>query len=190
MNSPHVWTVRPLQSKMRCKNAERSFTISTGLGALAENGAPHIHRILFRVCQQPGPQQDPALLRKDWWSNDTSNQNVISFHFSFTSPFESHPIGQTSTTQGTESAGLLCFWQKTSSTWTSCPFSGRMQDTTCLARPGPQMAEHSPGSDTCHLWMVKDRFADCTRVTCLQFTVENFNSRKGLNHSTAAVNKI
>lgn len=63
------WTFRALQSKMRQKNVEKSFTISTGLWAPADNGAPHIHRILFRVCQQPGLQQDPALLRKDCWSS-------------------------------------------------------------------------------------------------------------------------
>lgn len=61
-------------------------------------------------------------------------------------------MGQTSTTQGTKSGGLSCLAQKLGSTSTSCPSSGRTHVTSCLASPGPHTAEHSPASDTCHLW--------------------------------------
>lgn len=61
-------------------------------------------------------------------------------------------MGQTSTTQGTKSGGLSCLAQKLGSTSTPCPSSGRTHVTSCLASPGPHTAEHSPASDTCHLW--------------------------------------
>lgn len=71
--------------------------------------------------------------------------------FYFTSLLFSQPMGQTSTTQGTESGGLISFEHKLWSTSVSWPFSGRTHDTMRLASPGPHTAEHSPGSDIRHL---------------------------------------
>lgn len=72
-------------------------------------------------------------------------------HFYSTSALDSQPMGQTSTTQGTEPGGLICFEHKLWSTSTSWPSSGRTHETPRLASPGPHTAEHSPGSDTRHL---------------------------------------
>ena len=89
---------------------------------------------------------------KDVFKDDSFwNKSQIWVICHFTSPSASHPMGHTSTTQGAESGGLICFEQKLWSTSTSWPASGRTQDTVSSASPGPHTAEHSPGSDTCHL---------------------------------------
>lgn len=89
--------------------------------------------------------------RKTMFRHFFSKKRETFVLFYFTSPFDCHPMGHTSTTQGTESVGLICKEQTRWSTSTSWPSSGRTHDTPRLASPGPHTAEHSPGSDARHL---------------------------------------
>lgn len=139
-------------SQWRCVHV--LLTVVTGFWALTDHRTPYIHGSLSGPWHQTRLQCRLILVNKNSaqirFSVLKTSERFISLVL-FTCPVDSHPIGQTSTTQGTESDGLISFEQKLWSTSTSWPSSGRTHDTKRFASPGPHTAEHSPGSDTCHL---------------------------------------
>lgn len=117
-------------------------------------------------------QQRPYLGKNNWHYSRT----ILAARWfpEVTSPLDSHPMGQTSTTQGTKSGGLSCLAQKLGSTSTPCPSSGRTHVTSCLASPGPHTAEHSPTSDACHLWTRGKWLSKTLEVSRCFFFFSNF----------------